>query len=106
MSDLDRAGNLLGALALSIADRMTDAVEESVGQSQSAAVALSALHHFADGATVDKLRRVLGLTPSGAVRLVDRLQDAGLVERERGGADKRALALRLTPSGARAAERR
>lgn len=104
MTALDRAGNLLGALSLSIADRTADAVGEAAGQSHSAAIALSALHHFLDEPSMDLLRRVLGLTPSGAVRLVDRLERAGYVVR-RPGRDGRSVSLALTASGRRVAER-
>jgi DNA-binding MarR family transcriptional regulator len=102
--ELDRTGNLLGALSLAIADRTSDAVVESVGQSETAAIALSALHDFLDAPSVDLLRRVLGLTPSGTVRLVDRLQDAGYVMR-RPGRDGRSVSVHLTASGRRVAER-
>jgi DNA-binding MarR family transcriptional regulator len=101
---LDRTGNLLGALSLSVANRTADAVGDAAGQSETAAIALSALHQFLDDPPVDLLRRVLGLTPSGTVRLVDRLQDAGYVER-RPGNDARSVSLRLTASGRRAAKR-
>jgi DNA-binding MarR family transcriptional regulator len=101
---LDRTGNLLGALSLSVGDRTSDAVGDSVGQSETAAIALSALHHFLDAPSVDLLRQVLGLTPSGTVRLVDRLQDAGYVKRQP-GSDGRSVSLRLTAAGRRAAER-
>jgi DNA-binding MarR family transcriptional regulator len=101
---LDRTANLLGALALAVTDRTSAAAGGAAGQSGSAAVALSALHHFLDDASVDLLRQVLGLTPSGTVRLVDRLQDAGYVVR-RPGRDGRSVSLRLTPSGRRAAKR-
>jgi DNA-binding MarR family transcriptional regulator len=101
---LDRTGNLLGALSLAVTDRTSAAVGGAASQSESAAVALSALHHFLDDPSVDLLRQVLGLTPSGTVRLVDRLQDAGYVTR-RHGRDGRSVSLRLTASGRRAAER-
>jgi DNA-binding MarR family transcriptional regulator len=101
---LDRPGNLLGALSLSVADRTSDAVGDSVGQSGTGAIALSALHQFLDAPSVDLLRRVLGLTPSGTVRLVDRLQEARYVTR-RPGRDGRTVSLRLTAAGRRAAER-
>jgi DNA-binding MarR family transcriptional regulator len=101
---LDRPGNLLGALSLSVTDRTADALGESIGQSETAAVALSALYEFLDAPSVDLLRQVLGLTPSGTVRLVDRLQDAGYVTRGPGG-DGRSVSLHLTSSGRRAAER-
>jgi DNA-binding MarR family transcriptional regulator len=101
---LGRTGNLLGALSLSVADRTTAAAGAALGQSESAAVALSALHHFLEDPSLDLLGRVLGLTPSGTVRLVDRLQDAGYVTR-RPGRDGRSISVRLTASGRRAAER-
>lgn len=101
---LDRTANVLGALSLAVTDRTSAAVGDAAGQSDSAAVALSALHHFLDDPTVDRLRQVLGLTPSGTVRLVDRLQEAGHVTR-RPGPDGRSVSLRLTASGRRAAER-
>ena len=99
-----RAANLLGALAHIVTDQTTDAVVAAGGQSDTAAAALSALHHFLDRPTLDTLRRVLGLTPSGAVRLVDRLAAAGHVTRGPGG-DGRSRAVLLTDEGRRVAER-
>jgi DNA-binding MarR family transcriptional regulator len=101
---LDRTGNILGALSLAVTDRTSAAVGGAAGQSETAAVALSALHHFLNDPSVDLLRQVLGLTASGTVRLVDRLQDAGYVTR-RPGRDGRSVSVRLTGSGRRAAER-
>jgi DNA-binding MarR family transcriptional regulator len=101
---LDRAGNLLGALSLAIADRTSDGLGAASGQSDTAAIALSALDQFLDDPTVDRLRQVLGLTPSGTVRLVDRLAGAGYVER-RPGPDGRSVSVRLTTAGRRAAKR-
>ncbi len=101
---LDRTGNLLGALSLAVSDRTSTAIGESLGQSESAAAALSALHHFLREPSIDLLRQVLGLTPSGTVRLVDRLAEAGYVTR-RPGIDGRSVSLRLTASGRRAAQR-
>jgi MarR family transcriptional repressor of emrRAB len=101
---LDRAGNLLGALSLSVADRTSDAVGDAAGQSETAAIALSALDQFLDEPSIDLLRQVLGLTASGTVRLVDRLEDAGYVTR-RPGRDGRSVSVRLTAAGRRAAGR-
>jgi DNA-binding MarR family transcriptional regulator len=100
---LDRAGNLLGALSLAVADRTSDALGDAAGH-ETAAAALTALHEFLEDPSVDLLRRVLGLTPSGTVRLVDRLEAAGHVKRQP-GSDARSVAVHLTPSGRRAAER-
>src|SRR3954452_10953746 len=99
-----REANLLGAFALIVADRVTDAVVAAGGQSDTAATALSALHHFLDRPTIDRLRQVLGLTPSGTVRLVDRLAAGGDVTRD-AGPDGRSRAVVLTDEGRRAAER-
>ncbi|HET7016458.1 MAG TPA: MarR family winged helix-turn-helix transcriptional regulator [Streptosporangiaceae bacterium] len=100
---LDRAANLLGALALAVSDRATDAVSAAAGRSDSAAAALSALLHFLDRPTIDRLRQVLGLTSSGTVRLVDRLEESGYVCRV-AGQDARSTAVMLTEAGVAAAE--
>ncbi|HET6211889.1 MAG TPA: MarR family transcriptional regulator, partial [Micromonosporaceae bacterium] len=107
MSDdaaLTQEANLLGALALVVTDRTTDAIAAAAGQSGTAAAALSALHHFLDRPSIDLLRQVLGLTSSGTVRLVDRLVQAGYVTRGP-GADGRSTAIELTTAGRRAAQR-
>jgi DNA-binding MarR family transcriptional regulator len=102
--ELDQAANLLGALSLVIADRMTEVMAEAGGRPESGAAALSALRHFLDRPTVDLLRQVLGLTSSGTVRLIDRMADAGYVERGP-GADGRSTSVSLTGAGRAAAER-
>ena len=103
-SSAQHAVNVLGAMALVVADRMNHAVEEVTGLGPSAPAALAALHEFLDGGSVVQLSSVLGLTHSGTVRLVDRLADEGLVER--GAAhDGRAVSLVLTRRGRRTAAR-
>ena len=102
--DPARAANVVGALALVLTDRMTDAVEGAADQAATGAVALSALHHFLREPTIDLLRQVLGLTHSGTVRLVDRLEGGGLVRRGP-GQDGRTTTVRLTAAGRRAAAR-
>lgn len=99
---LDRAANLVGALSLVIADQAADAVAAAAGRSDSAGAALSALLHFLDRPSVDLLRQVLGLTSSGTVRLLDRLEESGYVRREP-GADGRTTAVVLTEAGRHAA---
>ena len=93
--------NVLGALALVVSDETGRAVRAAAGvdsNSVTDAAALSALAQFLDGATVDRVHAVLGVTPSGAVRLVDRLAAAGLVTRGP-GSDGRSRAIRLTDAG-------
>jgi DNA-binding MarR family transcriptional regulator len=101
---VDRAANVLGALSLVVADQTADAVAAAAGRSDSAPAALSALLHFLDRPTIDRLRQVLGLTSSGTVRLVDRLEEAGFVARE-SGPDGRSTAIVLTDAGRDAAAR-
>jgi DNA-binding MarR family transcriptional regulator len=100
--DSNALANVLGALALVVADELgrtvTEAASEEGRGSVTDAAALSALAQFLDGATVDRVHQVLGVTPSGAVRLVDRLGAAGLVARAP-GPDGRSRAIRLTRAG-------
>lgn len=105
MTDLDRQANVLGALALIVTDRTAEAIVTAVGEplSGTTAAALSALHHFLDQPSIDRLRQVLGLTPSGTVRLVDRLVEASLVTRGP-GRDGRSRVITLTENGQRIAE--
>jgi len=104
VSTRDRTANLLGALALAISDRTTAAVTGVAGNSATAAAALSALDQFLDRPTIDRLRQVLGLTPSGTVRLVDRLEEEGHVTRGP-GTDGRSRSVALTRKGKRTAAR-
>ena len=96
-----REANLLGALALAVTDRIELAVTRATGLSGSAPAALVTLDSPTGGTTLDALCGALSLSHSGAVRLVDRLVSAGLVERRR-GRDQRSLDLALTPGGRRA----
>jgi DNA-binding MarR family transcriptional regulator len=97
--------NVLGALSLVVTDELGREITRNLpGHASSAtdAATLSALAQFLDGATLDQVHQVLGVTPSGAVRLVDRLERAGLVTRE-AGSDGRSRAVRLTTAGRAAA---
>ena len=87
--------NVLAALALALADGIRDATEAAAGMTGAAPSALVALHQFLAGRTTEDLAQATGLTHSGAVRLIDRLVDAGLVER-RPGRDGRSLSIVLT----------
>ncbi|HEX4702731.1 MAG TPA: helix-turn-helix domain-containing protein [Pseudonocardiaceae bacterium] len=102
--ELAHEANLVGSLALVLTDRTAAAMAAAGGVSESAATALSALHHFLDRPTIELLRQVLGLTSSGTVRLVDKLVEAGYVRR-RAGADARSTAITLTAAGRAAAKR-
>ncbi len=99
-----RAGNLLGALAVALTDGLGGSLDRASGHSGETASALRSMSTFLGGTTVSTLAGVLDLTPSGAVRLVDRLAVEGLVRRQRGvdGRERRVL---LTPAGRRMAHR-
>ena len=77
---------------------MSAAVEAVAALGPSAPAALTALHEFLDGGSVTQLSSVLGLTHSGAVRLVDRLGAAGFIERV-AAQDGRAVSVVLTRRG-------
>jgi len=98
MTDSAQCANVLGALALVVTDQSAAAMVAGNELSESAASAISALSEFLDHPTLDELRKVVGLTPSGVVRLVDRLAAAGLISRGP-GADGRSRAIVLTERG-------
>jgi DNA-binding MarR family transcriptional regulator len=99
-----RLANLVGALTLALSDTMRDATESAADQTAAGPSTLIALSEFLDHPTVDEVRRVVGLTHSGGVRLVDRLEAQGYIAR-RPGRDARSVSLVLTAKGRRAAER-
>lgn len=93
-----RTANLLGAAVLGLHDELRQAVEQRSGHGGESAAALCALGHQ-PGLSNDCLSRLLGLTHTGTVRLIDRLIDDGLVERRRADHDGRVAALYLTDAG-------
>jgi MarR family transcriptional regulator, negative regulator of the multidrug operon emrRAB len=101
---MGHAANVVGAGVLALAEVLRDATERAADHGSSAPAALAALETYLDGSSIDELRRVLGITHSGAVRLVDRLEAGGLLRRTVVG-DARARGLVLTPAGRRAAQR-
>lgn len=96
-----RLENLLGALALSVTDAVARNIEKASGTYGSDTFALVLLQH-AETLRSDVLSRQLGLAQSSTVRLVDRLERDGLVERKT-GADRRTVMVGLTAKGERAA---
>ena len=94
---MQRTANLLGALALALADDLKAETEARAEHGATAPAALATLG-FYPGEPIEALARTLGLSHSATVRLIDRLARDGLVER-RGGADARSAALHLTPRG-------
>jgi MarR family transcriptional regulator, negative regulator of the multidrug operon emrRAB len=95
------AANVLGTLALTLADRMGTATAAAARHGAHAPAALVTLLWYPDrpvGFLADRLR----VSHPGAVQLVDRLERDGLVERVP-GEDGRTRLLFLTTEGARTA---
>ena len=95
---IDRTANLLGAVGLAITDRIEATARDILNRAGETPAALVVIG-YGLGPSNDQLRRILGLSHPGTVRLVDRLVADGLAER-REGHDKRAIALHLTKRGA------
>ena len=91
---MSRTANLLGALSLMAADH----VREATGAEPTFSAALVSLQTMADGGSIDELRRVLGLSHSGGVRVVKALSWAGHVDLRRDPDDGRAVQVHLTES--------
>ncbi len=94
--------NIVGALALAIADSIALATDNIVAERGPAAAALMLAAHL-PGMSIDTLRTGVALSHPGAVRLVDRLETAGLIERRTSDEDGRRVALHLTAAGEAAA---
>lgn len=97
IAGMDRTTNLLGALALAITDRVRSGMQNTFDRSGETAAAIVVLG-YAPGMSVELLRQVLALSHPGTVRLIDRLEEDGLVDRRK-ASDGRAVALHLTPKG-------
>jgi DNA-binding MarR family transcriptional regulator len=95
----DQVANRLGAAALTLSDRLRDATEAATGMAGGLPAALISLAEWADGRSVDVLAEVMRVSHSRAVRVVDRLEAAGLARREPDPADGRRALVRLEPAG-------
>ena len=98
-SSNDRDINLIGAFAVAVADRMSDAIDREGGLGSTSAAALLLVHH-GHVRRIDDLCAPLALTQAGVVRLADRLVAAGLARRVVAtDGDRRTVALALTRGG-------
>ncbi len=94
-----QVANRLGAAALTIGDGVRAATEAATGLAGGLPAALISLAEWADGASVDVLAEVMRVSHSRAVRVVDRLEAAGLARREPDPSDGRRALVRLEPAG-------
>jgi DNA-binding MarR family transcriptional regulator len=82
--------------AVALADPLQRELARTYGVALGDLYALRLLRDL-DAAPINRLGAALGLKPSSATKLVDRLEGAGLVERGDDPADRRVTTLRLTP---------
>lgn len=99
-----RQANLVGAWTVSAACAIRAATEAAGNAAGASPAALLTVALF-PGERIDSLRRVLGLSPSGAVRVVDQLVSGGLVERRASAKDAREALIHPTVRGSRVARR-
>src|SRR5260221_11376655 len=77
---LARTANLLGAIALGLADDILETAERHVAHGGCTPAALCVIGHE-PGLSIDFLPRLLGMSHPGTGRLADRLEQDGLVHR-------------------------
>jgi DNA-binding MarR family transcriptional regulator len=94
----NRLRNLTGAWALAVTEASAAAVTDVAGAGGELAAAVITIGAYR-GQSLDELRRALGLSQPGTVKLVDRLVERGWVLRQPGRSG-RSLSLALTPDGA------
>ena len=98
-----RTANLLGALSTEIAGRLEQQLRKHPNATDSGVAALNIIG-FYEGCSNGALSRALQLSHTATVRVVDKLEAAGLVE-SRSARDRRSVALYLTSRGRTRARR-
>ena len=102
---ISQIANRLGAIALTLSDDIREATESATGMAGGLPAALVSLHEWADGRSVDVLAEAMRVSHSRAVRVVDRLEEAGLARRASDPSDGRRARVWLEPPGRELAER-
>jgi DNA-binding MarR family transcriptional regulator len=92
-------------MALTLSDGIREATEAATGMAGGLPAALVSLLEWADGRSVDVLADAMRVSHSRAVRVVDRLEAAGLARRESDPSDGRRALVWLEPAGRELAER-
>jgi MarR family transcriptional repressor of emrRAB len=94
-----RLENLWNAISLATVDKIEQAFAARIGRGPSAVAAIIQTG-TEPGLSIERLRRILALSHSATVRLVDQLVADGFLRREAAsGADRRARSLYLTDEG-------
>lgn len=94
---MDQTANLLGAFSTTLAAEVWGAINAELGATGETGAAVVMLG--VERLSIADLAGVLGITHSGSVRLVDRLVEDGLAERQPHPNDSRAVLVALTSSG-------
>jgi DNA-binding MarR family transcriptional regulator len=92
--------NILGALSLLVQDRVEGAWRSALDLSPMAAAALVTIDVY-PGSSIERVAGCIGLTHSATVRVIDKLAERGLVEKDRARQDARAQSLKLSKAGKR-----
>lgn len=90
--------NLIGAFATVVSSDIEKQISELGGRSLNHEAALVAINNHPNE-TIDVLSKVLDLTHSGAVRVINTLEQEGLVLRQKSQRDARSVVLRTTQKG-------
>ena len=96
--------NVFGTISLAVVDRMLAACRHETSSSGESAAGIVAAATFLSGASIEELSRAVGLTHSATVRLVDRLEARGELERLP-GRDGRSVSIVATRKGGESAQR-
>jgi len=94
----DRLINTFAALSQAVSDRVRMAIAEAFNAGGVTAAALIAIGHE-PGMSIGQIRQILRLSHAGAVRVVERLGDQGLVEKSQSSSDRRVVHVALTSLG-------
>ena len=92
---------MFGAVSLALADEILHDTTEHAPEAGPAGSALALIGHV-PGLSIATLAGAVALTHAGAVRLADRLESEGLIERRAHPTDGRTRALYLTAAGQKA----
>lgn len=103
MKNDDYMKNLIGVFATAVASRIEQGIAKLSGHSLSHEAALVAIRNHPNE-SIGMLSNVLGLTHSGAVRLINTLEDEKLVQRYKSANDARTVVLRVTTKGLKRAD--
>lgn len=94
---MDQTANMLGALSITLASEVWEAINAEFGATGETGAAVVLLG--VEPLSIADLAGALGITHSGGVRLVNRLVNDGLAERQPNPKDSRAVLVALTGIG-------